>query len=126
MASSPKSSAESETSSTKERSRRKNKKPKKRVEKEIRHLRRTAKLCIPKLPFSRLVRAIQQKISPETKFWQSSAIACLQEAAEAFLVQFFEDAYSITQVSRRQTLMPRDLHCVERIYSKNGVMHNHV
>lgn len=101
---------------------RKGKKPRKKVNREIRKLRTTVKLCIPKLPFSRLVRDIQMRKSNNTKFWQSSAIACLHEAAEAFLVQFFEDAYTISQVAKRVTLMPRDMHCAEMIYSRNGLI----
>ena len=101
---------------------RKGRKPKKRVDKEIKKMRTTVKLCIPKLPFSRLVREIQRQKSDKAKYWQSSAIACLHEAAEAFLVQFFEDAYSISQTAKRVTLMPRDMHCAEMIYSRNGLM----
>ena len=118
----PRNTAPSSVGNTSEKSKRKLKKPQKRIDKEIRKQRRSVKLCIPKLPFSRLVRAIQLRISTEIKYWQSSAIACLHEAAEAFLVQLFEDAYSISQVSGRVTLMRRDLNCVERIYWRNGLV----
>ncbi len=66
---------------------------------EIRHFQKTSDLLIRKLPFARLVKEVAQDFLA-TEFadgvglrWQSHAILALQEAAEAFLVHLFEDAY---------------------------------
>lgn len=68
---------------------------------EIRHFQKTTDLLIRKLPFARLVREVANDFI-QTEFddgvglrWQSQAILALQEAAEAFLVHLFEDAYEI-------------------------------
>ena len=56
----------------------------------IRHFQRSTALLIRKLPFQRLVREITQDFKTDLRF-QSAAILCLQEAAEAYLVGLFED-----------------------------------
>ena len=56
---------------------------------EIRRYQRSTDLLIRKLPFQRLVKEIAQSIKPGYRF-QSSAIGCLQEAVEAYLVGLFE------------------------------------
>jgi len=69
---------------------------------EIRKYQRSTELLIRKLPFARLVREIAQEYvsvhfadgdEAVGMRWQAQAIACLQEAAEAYLVHLFEDAY---------------------------------
>ena len=57
---------------------------------EIRHYQKSSALLIRKLPFQRLVREIAQDFKTNLRF-QSAAILCLQEAAEAYLVGLFED-----------------------------------
>jgi len=52
---------------------------------EIRRYQRSTDLLIRKLPFQRLVKGIKADYR-----FQSSAIECLQEAAEAYLVGLFE------------------------------------
>ena len=59
--------------------------------KDIRHFQKTSALLIRKLPFQRLVREITQDYKTDLWF-QSAAILCLQEAAEAYLVRLFDDA----------------------------------
>lgn len=66
---------------------------------EIRYYQKTSDLLIRKLPFARLVREVASDFIT-TQWsdgvglrWQSHAILALQEAAEAFLVHLFEDAY---------------------------------
>ena len=51
---------------------------------DIRHFQKTSALLIRKLPFQRLVREIAQDFKTDLQF-QSAAILCLQEAAEAYL-----------------------------------------
>ena len=58
---------------------------------DIRHFQKTSALLIRKLPFQRLVREIAQDFKTDLQF-QSAAILCLQEAAEAYLVRLFDDA----------------------------------
>ena len=60
-----------------------------RALKEIRRYQKSINLLIPKLPFSRLVREIANEMMPGVRF-QGSAIAALQESAEAYLVNDFE------------------------------------
>ena len=52
---------------------------------KIRHYQKSSALLIRKLPFQRLVREIAQDFKTNLRF-QSAAILCLQEAAEAYLV----------------------------------------
>ncbi|PRP85685.1 histone H3.3A, isoform B [Planoprotostelium fungivorum] len=58
---------------------------------EIRKYQKSTELLIRKLPFQRLVREIAQDYKTDLRF-QSSAIAALQEASEAYLVGLFEDS----------------------------------
>ena len=59
--------------------------------KDIRYFQKTTALLIRRLPFQRLVREIAQDFKTDLRF-QSVAILCLQEAAEAYLVRLFDDA----------------------------------
>ncbi|KAL6050645.1 centromeric DNA-binding histone H3-like protein cse4, variant 2 [Balamuthia mandrillaris] len=61
---------------------------------EIRKLQRSTDLLIPKLPFARVVRELAKAYLADTEFrWQAQALLALQESAEMYLVQLFEDAY---------------------------------
>lgn len=57
---------------------------------EIRKYQKGTELLIRKLPFQRLVREIASDFKTDLRF-QSSAIAALQEASEAYLVGLMED-----------------------------------
>nr|XP_028965050.1 histone H3.2-like [Malus domestica] len=57
---------------------------------EIRKYQKRTEFLIRKMPFQRLVREIAQDFKTDLRF-QSSAVAALQEAAEAYLVGLFED-----------------------------------
>ena len=84
--------------------------------KEIRHYQQSAGTLIPKRPFFRLVREIAQDMRMiENVMWQMSALEALQEAAEAYLVDLFENANLAAIHCRRQTVCPRDLQLVRRI-----------
>lgn len=104
-------------------SRRKKKPPKKsiirksKVMKEVRFFMSTTHLLIPKLPFCRAVKETLVKICPQhTQMrWQAQALACLQEAAEAYLLSIFTDANLAAIHGKRVTLMPRDIHLVQRL-----------
>lgn len=81
---------------------------------EIRRYQKSTELLIRKLPFQRLVREIAQDYKTDLRF-QSSAIAALQEAAEAYLVGLFEDSNLCAIHAKRVTIMPKDLQLARRI-----------
>ena len=82
--------------------------------KDICHFQKTSVLLIRKLPFQRLVREIAQDFKTDLRF-QSAAILCLQEAAEAYLVRLFDDANLCAIHARRVTIMPKDIQLARRI-----------
>ena len=81
---------------------------------EIRHYQKSSALLIRKLPFQRLVREIAQDFKTDLRF-QSAAILCLQEEAEAYLVRLFEDTNLCAIHARRVTITPKDLQLARRI-----------
>ena len=81
---------------------------------EIRKFQKSTNLLIRKLPFQRLVREIAQDFKNDLRF-QSQAILCLQEAAEAYLVSLFEDANLCAIHAKRVTMMPKDIQLARRI-----------
>ncbi|KAM5292434.1 histone H3-like centromeric protein A isoform 1-T1 [Ctenodactylus gundi] len=84
--------------------------------KEIRKLQKSTDLLLRKAPFARVVREICAKFTRGVDFsWQSHALLALQEAAEAFLVHLFEDAYLLTLHAGRVTLFPKDVQLARRI-----------
>ncbi|XP_015599986.1 histone H3.3 isoform X2 [Cephus cinctus] len=91
---------------------------------EIRYLRRTTKLLIPKQPFSRLVREILHEVFPRLDITriQASALEALQEAAETYLVAFFEDAVLCAIHAKRVTLKPVDMVLVRRLRGRDDVI----
>ncbi|GAY61476.1 hypothetical protein CUMW_210280 [Citrus unshiu] len=62
----------------------------------------------------RLVREIAQDFKTDMRF-QSSAVAALQEAAEAYLVGLFEDTNLCAIHAKRVTIMPKDIQLARRI-----------
>lgn len=95
----------------KQRRPRKQTQPRKRkdqISKEIVRLQKTTELCIPRLPFQRLVREIIQKYSNNFRV-QVTTIEALRESSEAFIVQMFEDAFALTIHRQRITLNRRDI-----------------
>ena len=76
--------------------------------KDICHSQKSRALLIRKLPFQRLVREIAQDFKTDLQF-QSAAIQCLQEAAEAYLVGLFKDTNLCAIHAKRVTIMPRDI-----------------
>ena len=87
--------------------------------KDIRHFQKTTALLIRKLPFQRLVREIAQDFKTDLRF-QSAAILCLQEAAEAYLVRLFDDANLCAIHARRVTIMQRDIQLARRIWGERA------
>ena len=86
---------------------------------EIRRYQKSTDLLLRKLPFQRLVREIAQdfgRAGPDGGLrFQSSAIACLQEAAEAYLVGLFEDTNLCAIHAKRVTIFPKDIKLARKI-----------
>jgi histone H3 len=85
---------------------------------QIRRYQKSTDLLIKKLPFQRLVREISLDFSRhlnEPLRFQSSALAALQEAAEAYLVSLFEDTNLCAIHAKRVTIMPKDMQLARRI-----------
>ncbi|CAL5409906.1 unnamed protein product [Camellia sinensis] len=87
---------------------------------EIRKYQKSTELLIRKLPFQRLVREIAQDFKTDLRF-QSSAVAALQEAAEAYLVGLFEDTNLCAIHAKRVTIMPKDMQLARRIRGERTV-----
>ncbi|ESO95886.1 hypothetical protein LOTGIDRAFT_227172 [Lottia gigantea] len=84
--------------------------------KEIKKYQKSTNLLLRKLPFSRVIREVVQELFPSTRFfWKASAIAALQEAAEAYLVSLFEDSNICAIHAKRVTIMPKDLWLARRL-----------
>ena len=86
---------------------------------EIRRYQKSTELLIQKLPFSRLVPEIAQEVGKTDMCFQGSAIICLQEAAEAFLVSLLEDANLCTIHAKRVTIMPKDVQLARHIQGEH-------
>nr|XP_043624438.1 uncharacterized protein LOC122596004 [Erigeron canadensis] len=86
---------------------------------EIRKYQKSTELLIRKLPFQRLVREIAQDFKTDLRF-QSSAVAALQEASEAYLVGLFEDTNLCAIHAKRVTIMPKDMQLARRIRGERG------
>ena len=73
---------------------------------EIKKYQRSTEPLLRRAPFQRLVREITQSIDKNnTLRWRTSSLAAIQEAAEAFLVQRFEDANLCAIHAGRVTIM---------------------
>ena len=81
---------------------------------EIRKYQKSTELLIRKMPFQRLVREIAADCKTDMRF-QASAIAALQEAAEAYLVGLFEDTNLCAIHAKRVTIMPKDIQLARRV-----------
>jgi len=81
---------------------------------QIRKYQKGGDLLLPRAPFQRLVREISGDYKSDLRF-QGSAIEALQQAAEAYLATFFEDAQLCAIHSKRVTILKKDLTLVRRI-----------
>ncbi|XP_003701687.2 histone H3.3-like isoform X1 [Megachile rotundata] len=95
-----------------------------RVLQEIKYLRKRVSLIIPKLSFARLVRDILFDLFPrqDIRRLQANAILALQEAAEAYIVQFFEDCILLSQHAKRMTLMINDMILLRRLRGRTDII----
>lgn len=81
---------------------------------EIRKYQKSGDLLLRKLPFNRLIREIATDYKGDMRF-QASAIVALQEAAENYLVQLFEDTNLCAIHAKRVTITEKDLQLAIRI-----------
>ena len=84
---------------------------------EIKHYQGNTKLLLPKLPFQRLVREVTQRYLLDARFTRT-AMRALQEAAEAHLINLFEDSNLVAIHAKRMTIMHRDMQVAARLTSK--------
>ena len=84
------------------------------VLREIRKHQKSTDLLLPKYPFQRLVREIAHSNNQDIRF-QSQSILAIQEAAEAFMTNLFEDANLCAIHANRVTLMQKDISLARRI-----------
>ncbi|KAK9910217.1 hypothetical protein M0R45_034188 [Rubus argutus] len=82
---------------------------------EIRHFQKTVKLVIPAAPFIRTVREITNNLSHDVTRWTAEALECIQEAAEDYLVNLFEDSMLCAIHAKRVTLMRKDFELARRL-----------
>ena len=81
---------------------------------EIRRYQKSGDLLIRKHPFQRLVKEIARSFRDDIRF-QSAAIGALQESAEAYLTNLFDDANTCAIHAKRITITPRDMQLVQRL-----------
>ena len=86
---------------------------------EIWHFQKSTGLLIWKLPFSQLVHEIALEVGRYDLHFQGSAIICLQEAAESYIVGLMEDANLCTIHAKRVTIMPKDIQLAHRIWGEH-------
>ena len=82
---------------------------------EIRRYQKSTELLIRKSPFQRLVREIASEMVTKDLRFQSSAIAAIQQAAEAYLIGLFEDSNLCCLHAGRVTVMAKDMALARRI-----------
>ena len=78
---------------------------------ETRKFQKSTDLLINRSSFNRVIR----QISDNKYRYQATALLAIQEAAEAFMVQIFEEAQLSAIHGKRVTIFPRDLALVKRI-----------
>ena len=86
---------------------------------EIQQFQKSTELLIRKLPFSLLVHEIAIEVGKYDLHFQGSAIICLQEATEAYLVSLMEDANLCAIHAKQVTIMPKDIQLACRIWGEH-------
>lgn len=92
---------------------------------EIRRYQNTVNTLIPKLPFSRVVREVMMnntRFNAQQMRITRDALMALQESAEMYLTNFFEDSLRLTIHAKRVTLMPRDMQLVSYLRNNWGLL----
>jgi len=84
---------------------------------EIRKYQKSTELLIRKLPFQRLVREVAKNFTVDgcDLRFESHALMAIQEAAEAYITNLFEDTNLCAIHAKRVTIMPKDIQLARRI-----------
>mgnify|MGYP001478908443 CR=1 FL=1 len=82
---------------------------------QIRRYQKTTNLLFPRASFTRVVKEITQNCFSGEYRYQKSAIDALQEAAEAYVIESFENANLAAIHGSRVTIFPKDFNLVSRI-----------
>ncbi|KAJ3360367.1 hypothetical protein GGF32_008427 [Allomyces javanicus] len=87
---------------------------------QIKQLQNTTDFLIPKISFQRVVRDILMTHGQDATGYriQPQALAALQEATEAFLVNRIEDSYTASIHARRVTLFVKDMTLARRLSTR--------
>ena len=75
---------------------------------KIRKFQKSTLFLIRKLPFVRWVREITQQIWGNPRF-QAMALLALQEAAEVYVINLFDDTNLCAIHGKHITVMPKDI-----------------
>jgi len=82
---------------------------------EIRKYQKGTDVLLPRAPFQRVVREVLNSFTEEAFRCTAGGLECLQTAAEAFIIQVFEDSVLAMIHSRRVTLMVKDVQLIRRL-----------
>ena len=83
---------------------------------EVRKLQASTTLAIPRLPFLKTIKhVIHQQTNGQPYKMAREAMFAVQESAEAFMVQVFEDVNLCAIHANRVTIKPKDLHLALRL-----------
>ncbi|KAE8219072.1 hypothetical protein CF319_g7167 [Tilletia indica] len=97
------------------------------VLRDIHRYQKSTEHLLGKLPFRRYVREITQNMTPpgtrkiyeamwyEGYRFQASALEALQDAAEDYLVEIFQDCNAAAVHAGRVTIMPQDIALVRKL-----------
>lgn len=88
---------------------------------EIRKFQKSTDLLIPKAAFQRVVRQVFLEVKTDIRC-ESLALLCLQEAAEAFVVQYFEHVILAALHRNRKTVQQKDGEFIMRFYYRRQVL----
>ena len=84
---------------------------------EIRKYQKSTELLIRKLPFQRLVREIVYEMKDKSYRFTPQGLLALQEAAESFLVNVFDQCNHISIHGKRTTVMVKDIQLWKRLHN---------
>lgn len=89
-----------------------------KIERDIKKYQDSTKLIIPHASFARLVREIAQNFKTDLRF-TPEAFECIQEAAEAHIVEMFQDVELIAFHCNRQMVTVEDMDLATALRSKH-------
>jgi len=82
---------------------------------QIKELQKHGRLLIPHAPILRLIREIVHNLTHKEYRFKMDALLAMQEAAEVYLTNLFEDSNLAAIHAGRVTVMPKDMKLVRHI-----------